>query len=149
MSEKPSGQLISPLFPSGQTDRLFRTLIEAVSDYAIFMLDTTGRVATWNKGAQRLKGYEAEEIIGEHFSKFYTQSAVERAWPQHELHVARAEGRFEDEGWRVRKDGSTFWANVIITAIRDEHGVLQGFGKITRDLTERRRQEETLRQSEE
>jgi PAS domain S-box-containing protein len=149
MSEKPSGQLISPLFPSGQTDRLFRTLIEAVTDYAIFMLDPTGRVATWNTGAQRLKGYAADEIIGEHFSRFYPQSAVERGWPQHELSVARAEGRFEDEGWRVRKDGSTFWANVIITAVRDEQGGLQGFGKITRDLTERRRQEDTLRHSEE
>ncbi|WP_437635501.1 hybrid sensor histidine kinase/response regulator [Sorangium sp. So ce854] len=130
-------------------DVQFRTLIDGVRDYAIFMLDTEGRVTTWNAGAQQIKGYSAEEAIGMHFSRFYPADALERDWPQIELAEARRLGRFEDEGWRVRKDGSRFWANVIITAIRDAGGALRGFSKITRDLTERKRQEELLRQSEE
>ncbi len=128
-----------------QGEERFRLLVEGVKDYAIFMLDPEGRVATWNAGAERLKGYTAEEIIGQHFSKFYPPEALERGWPAEELRRAAADGRIEDEGWRVRKDGSRFWANVVITALRDETGVLRGFGKVTRDLTERRRAEENAR----
>ena len=128
---------------------LYRLLIEQTRDYALFVLDPGGHILTWNAGAQRLKGYEAEEIRGRHFSIFYTREAVERDWPTHELKVAATEGRFEDEGWRVRKDGSRFWANVVITALRGEQGKLLGYSKITRDLTERKRQEAVLRQSEE
>src|SRR5688572_18902402 len=130
-------------------EQVFRLLVEGVTDYAIFMLDPAGHVASWNPGAERLKGYKREEIIGRHFSVFYTPEAKDRAWPEHELEMANRDGRFEDEGWRVRKDGSTFWANVVITALRDKNGRLQGFAKITRDLTERRNTEERLRESEE
>src|SRR5262245_53902944 len=126
-----------------------RLLVQGTTDYAIFMLDPQGRVATWNTGAERLKGYVAAEIIGQHFSRFYPQDAIDRGWPDYELKVAQAAGRFEDEGWRLRKDGSRFWANVIITALRDEHGHLRGFLKVTRDLTTRKQAEEALRQSEE
>jgi PAS domain S-box-containing protein len=129
--------------------QLYRLLVEQAKDYALFLLDREGRVMSWNAGAQRLKGYAAEDIIGQHFSVFYPHEALERGWPQHELKVATAEGRFEDEGWRVRKDGSRFWANVVITALRDEDGKLLGFSKITRDLTERKLHEEALLQSEE
>jgi PAS domain S-box-containing protein len=129
------------------SEERFRLLVEGTQDYAIFLLDPEGRVTSWNSGAERIKGYRAEEIIGQHFSRFYPQEAVERGWPAHELSVAAAEGRFEDEGWRLRKDGSRFWANVIITALRDEAGRLRGFSKITRDLTERRRAEEAIRQA--
>jgi PAS domain S-box-containing protein len=129
-----------------QSEEIFRLLIEGVRDYAIFMLDPTGRVATWNLGAERIKGYSAEEVIGNKFSIFYPPEEVARGWPEHELRVAAAEGRFEDEGWRVRKDGSLFWANVIITAVYDG-GVLRGFSKVTRDLTERRLTEEKLLQA--
>jgi PAS domain S-box-containing protein len=132
-----------------RSEERFRLLVESVKDYAIFMLDQEGRVATWNSGAERIKGYAASEIVGEHFSKFYPTEAIQAGWPQHELRVAAREGRFEDEGWRVRKDGSRFWANVVITALRDERGQLQGFAKVTRDLTQRRLHEESLRQSEE
>jgi PAS domain S-box-containing protein len=123
-----------------QSEERFRLLVEGVADYAIFMLDANGSVATWNAGAARIKGYRAEEIIGQHFSRFYPQEAIESGWPEHELRVAAAEGRFVDEGWRIRKDGSRFWAHVTITALRDEHS-LRGFAKLTRDLTERRRTE--------
>ncbi|MGN6547095.1 MAG: PAS domain S-box protein [Aureliella sp.] len=126
-----------------------RLLVEGTSDYAIFMLDPDGRVMTWNTGARRLKGYAAEEIIGKHFSEFYPEEAKQRHWPEHELKVARATGRFEDEGWRVRKDGTQFWANVIITALYGSDGKLRGFSKVTRDLTARKQAEEALRQSEE
>ena len=105
-----------------QSEERFRLLVEGVTDYAIFMLDVTGAVATWNSGAERIKGYRADEIIGQHFRKFYPQDAKESGWPEHELRVAAAEGRFVDEGWRVRKDGSRFWAHVTITALRDEDG---------------------------
>jgi PAS domain S-box-containing protein len=121
-------------------------LVESVKDYAIFLLDPNGRVATWNQGAERIKGYKAEEIIGEHFSRFYPQEARESRWPDRELEIAAEEGRFADEGFRVRKDGSTFWANVVITALRDKDGELQGFSKVTRDLSERRALEERSRQ---
>ena len=109
------------------------------------MLDPEGRVVTWNAGAERLKGYAAGEIVGQHFSRFYPPEAVARGWPAEELRRAAAEGRVEDEGWRVRKDGSRFWANVVITALRDESGTLRGFGKVTRDVTERRDAEENAR----
>jgi PAS domain S-box-containing protein len=125
----------------------FRHLVEGTRDYGIFMLDPHGNVTSWTAGAERIKGYRADEIIGQHFSRFYPQDAIDRGWPAHELRVAATEGRFEDEGWRVRKDGSLFWANVVITALRDETGTLRGFSKITRDLTERRRAEEALRQA--
>jgi PAS domain S-box-containing protein len=123
------------------SEERFRLLVEGVSDYAIFMLDVNGVITTWNAGAARIKGYRAEEIIGQHFSKFYPQDALESGWPEHELEVAAAEGRFVDEGWRVRKDGSRFWAHVTITALRDDTGRLRGFAKLTRDLTERKRTE--------
>jgi PAS domain S-box-containing protein len=127
----------------------YRQLVQRVQDYAILLLDREGRIVSWNQGAERLQGYAAEEILGRHFSVLYTPEAVERRWPQRELKTAQESGRLEDEGWRLRKDGSRFWADVVITALHDESGALRGFSKITRDLTERRRQEETLRQSEE
>src|SRR6476659_4804707 len=103
-------------------DDLFRLMIANVRDYAIFMLDPSGRVATWNRGAERIKGYQAEEIIGSHFSRFYPPEDVQAGTCEMELRVAEEEGRFEDEGWRVRKDGTKFWANVVITAVRDNDG---------------------------
>jgi PAS domain S-box-containing protein len=127
----------------------FRALVESAGDYAIFLLDKTGHVASWNKGAQRIKGYAPAEILGRHLSVFYTEEAKARRWPDYELQMAGANGQFEDEGWRLRKDGSAFWASVVITALKDAKGALQGFSKITRDLSERRRHEEALRQSEE
>jgi PAS domain S-box-containing protein len=127
----------------------FDLVVNGVADYAIFLLDTKGNVTTWNAGAERIKGYKADEIIGQHFSRFYTPEALATKWPEKELEMALLQGRFEDEGWRVRKDGGTFWANVVITPIRDRDGNSQGFLKITRDLTERRIHEEVLRQSEE
>ncbi len=135
--------------PPQQGEERFRLLVEGVIDYAIFMLDPQGKVLTWNTGAARIKGYRPDEIIGRHFSEFYPPEALHRHLPEHELRVASAEGRFEDEGWRVRKDGTKFWANVIITALRNDAGELQGFAKVTRDLTQRREHEESLRQSEE
>jgi len=131
------------------SEERFRLLVEGVTDYAIFMLDPKGYVLTWNSGAQRIKGYRPEEIIGQHFSKFYPPEALNRHLPELELEVAGVEGRFEDEGWRLRKDGTKFWANVVITALRDAAGELRGFAKVTRDLTQRREHEQSLRQSEE
>jgi PAS domain S-box-containing protein len=125
----------------------FRRLVASVRDYAIFMLDTNGHIRSWNEGARRLKGYEPEEIIGRHFSSFYTADDRARDHPARELEIATREGRYEEEGWRVRKDGSTFWASVTITALRDDDGRLTGFAKVTRDLSERKRSEETLRQA--
>jgi PAS domain S-box-containing protein len=127
----------------------FRLLVESVQDYAIFLLDTQGCVATWNAGAQRIKGYHAREIVGRSFEIFYPEEAIRAGWPQQELRAARQHGRFEDEGWRLRKDGSRFWASVIITALHGASGALVGFAKVTRDLTERRRHEEELRRREE
>jgi PAS domain S-box-containing protein len=126
-----------------------RLLVESVQDYAIFMLDTEGFVATWNRGAEKIKGYKAEEIIGRHFSTFYPEADVAADKPGNELVQAERDGRIEDEGWRVRKDGTLFWANVVITALRDERGRLRGFAKVTRDLTQSREAIEQLRQSEE
>jgi PAS domain S-box-containing protein len=128
-------------------ERQFALLVGSVTEYAIFLLDVDGIVRSWNAGAERAKGYAAEEIIGRHFSTFYTAPDRERDHPSWELEQARAEGRYEEEGWRVRKDGSQFWANVVITAIRDGSGELIGFGKVTRDLTTRRLAEEQLRLS--
>jgi PAS domain S-box-containing protein len=122
-----------------------RLLVETNADYAMFLLDPHGHVRTWNVGAERLKGYRAEEIIGEHFSRFYPQAKIDEGWPDTELELAARDGRLEDEGWRVRRDGSQFWASVVITALRDEDGELIGFGKVTRDLTSRRLAEERLR----
>jgi PAS domain S-box-containing protein len=130
-------------------DDRFQLLIEAVVDYGIFILDPQGYIVSWNTGAEKLKGYKREEIIGQHFSVFYPPEAVASGWPEEELRRARQQGRFEDEGWRVRRDGSRFWANVVITAIYASGGELTGFAKITRDLSERRRHEEELRTSEE
>ena len=120
----------------------FALLVSSVVDYAIFMLDPAGIVVTWNEGAERIKGYRSDEIIGRHFSIFYPTDDARNRKPDWELEVAKREGRYEEEGWRVRKDGTRFWANVIITALRDETGRLRGFGKVTRDLTERHRAEE-------
>lgn len=133
------------LSPELQHERIFRVMVESVRDYAIFLLDPSGVVASWNPGAQRLKQYTAEEIIGRHFSVFYPEKEIANRKPDHELEVAARVGRFEDEGWRIRKDGSRFWANVVITRISDERGKLLGFGKITRDLTERRAAEQRYR----
>jgi PAS domain S-box-containing protein len=145
--EPDQGAAAAPATPAVGVD--YSTLVQAIGDYAIFLLDATGHIVSWNLGAQKLKGYTAQEIIGQHFSRFYTQEAVARGWPAYELQQASLTGRFEDEGWRVRKDGTTFWSNVVITAIRNDAGVLTGFAKITRDLTAQREYVEALRQSEE
>ncbi len=123
---------------AAQGDDRFRMMVDAVKDYAIFMLDLQGRVATWNKGAALIKGYRPEEIIGRHFSTFYPSEDVESGKPQKELEIALSTGRLEDAGWRVRKDGSQFWAEVVITPIFDRNGRLTGYGKVTRDMTKRR-----------
>jgi PAS domain S-box-containing protein len=120
-----------------QSEERFRHLVEAVRDYAIFMLDPEGRIITWNQGAERIKGYSASEIIGQHFSRFYPEEDLQAEKPRNELEIAVRDGRVEDEGWRVRKDGSKFWATVVITAIRDDAGNLLGFSKVTKDNTER------------
>jgi PAS domain S-box-containing protein len=131
-----------------QNEEAFRLLVQVAKDYAIFMLDPEGNVATWNEGAQRINRYETEEILGRHFSVFYEDSDVRSGKPDWELVVAETEGQCEDEGWRIRKDGTRFWANVVITALREEDGTLRGFAKVTRDITakqaeaERRREEE-------
>ena len=134
---------------TGPTADSFRLLVEGVRDYAIFMLDGGGRVLTWNAGAERMKGYRAEEIIGQHFSCFYPADAVAAGKPARLLALAARDGRVEDEGWRVRRDGSRFWADVIITSLRDADGSVLGFAKVTRDMTERRRAEQALHESEE
>ena len=126
------------------SDEPFRMLVDRVRDYAIFMLDPGGRVVTWNEGAQRIKGYTREEIVGQHISRFYTPEDVERGRPAVLLAAAEKDGRVEEEGWRVRKDGTRFWADVIITALRGDDGELRGFAKVTRDLTERRESELAL-----
>src|SRR5215208_5320532 len=152
------GSAIDPMQPSGfgessgptheilrESEERFRLLVEGVKDYAIFMLDADGYITTWNLGAQRIKGYESEEIIGEHFSIFYTDEDVERGHPEEELRIAAADGSYEEEGIRVRKDGSHFWASVLITALRNEEGDLRGFAKVTRDITARKVAEERER----
>src|SRR5947208_9202500 len=127
-----------------ESEERLRLLVEGVKDCAIFMLDPEGRVASWNPGAERIKGYSAAEIIGQDFSRFYTPEDVKRGKPGEELKIAAAAGRFEDEGWRVRKDGSRFWANVIVAPLRDGSGRLRGFAKVTRDFTERKRAQEAV-----
>jgi PAS domain S-box-containing protein len=129
-----------------ESEQRFRLLVEAVQDYAIFMLDVHGRVSSWNIGAERIKGYKASEILAEHFSRFYPEEDIRAEKPQRELEIAARDGRLEDEGWRLRKDGSPFWASVIITALRNSAGELVGFAKVTRDITERR---EAVRRLEE
>lgn len=131
-----------------RSEEKFRLLVESTHDYAIFMLDPEGFIVSWNLGAERIKGYKAHEIVGHHFSKFYRSDSVDAGWPKEELRRAAADGRFEDEGWRVRQDGTEFWANVIITALRDKEGNLWGFSKITRDLTERRKLERAQLEAE-
>ena len=149
---KPAEQLPEPrppeTAPETQVSR-FELLVQSVTDYAIYMLDPSGTVTSWNAGAERFKGYLADEIIGQHFSRFYTQEEKLAGIPKLALETAEREGRFEAEGWRVRKDGTRFWANVVIDPIRDPSGALVGFAKVTRDLTERRAAEEELRRSEE
>jgi PAS domain S-box-containing protein len=132
-----------------ESERRFRYLIQAVVDYAIFQLDAGGFIVTWNPGAQRIKGYDATEIIGQHFSRFYTEEDRASGVPSRELATARKEGKFEAEGWRVRKDGSRFWASVIIDPIRDETGEILGFAKVTRDITERMETQRILREMQE
>jgi PAS domain S-box-containing protein len=129
-------------------DQRFRVLVESVKDYAILILDTSGRVQTWNAGAKLIKGYDADEIIGKHIETFYEPQARKQGHPERLLAVAAREGRVDEEGWRVRKDGTRFWADVVITALRNEAGELTGFAKVTRDLSERRRAEEDRRQLE-
>ena len=127
-----------------RTEHQLRLLVENVPDHAIFLLDTEGRIQTWNAGAKRIKGYTADEIVGQHFSRFYPQEAIERNRPQEALRIANEKGRFEEEGWRLRKDGSRFWANVVITALRDRSGKLTGYAKVTRDFTDRKQAEDAL-----
>ena len=135
--------------PGDVADVLYRLFTERVREYAMIFLDKNGIVSSWNDGAEIMKGYRPEEIVGKHFSAFYSKADVENRKPQFELQVATMEGRSEEEGWRYRMDGSTFWASVVITAIKDVDGTLLGFAKITRDLTERKHHEEEVRQSEE
>ncbi len=129
-----------------RSEDLLRLLIDNVTDYAIVVLDPEGNVLSWNPAAQRLKGWTSDEIIGHSFARFYPKEDVDRGKPQRELQVAATEGRFEDESWRMRKDGSRFWANVVITALRDPDGTLKGYGKVTRDLSERKQAEDRIRQ---
>jgi len=131
-----------------ESEERFRRLVDGVKDYAVLMLDPAGRIASWNQGAERIKGYKANEILGCHFSCFYLPEDVQNGKPEHVLKTAIAEGRYEDEGWRIRKDGSRFWADVVITALTDGAGKLRGFSKVTRDITERRRAEQLLQESE-
>src|SRR2546422_9279295 len=131
------------------SEERFRLLVEGVKGYAIFMLDPLGHIVSWNRGAEQIKGYRPDEIIGQHFSCFYPPEDSERGKPEQQLSVAASEGRLEDEGWRVRKDGSRFWADVVITAVRDEAGCLCGFSKVTPHITDRKQAEDTLRESEE
>ena len=132
-----------------ESEEIFRLLVASVKDYSIFLLDPDGNVVTWNAGAERTKGYKPAEIIGRHFSTFYPEEDIRAGKPERELELARKHGSVEDEGWRLRKDGTRFWANVIVTSVYDRRGELRGFAKVTRDLTTRREAEERLRQSEE
>ncbi len=134
--------------PTDLADDPFRLLVQSVVDYAIYMLDTDGRVTSWNAGAERIKGYSKDEILGEHFSRFYTDEDRAAGVPTTALETARREGKYEAEGWRVRKDGTRFWASVVIDAIKDDQGKLVGFAKITRDMTDKRRAQEALLEAE-
>lgn len=130
-----------------QSEARYRSLVEQVGDYGIFMLDTKGRIVSWNEGARRIKGYSAEDVIGKYFSIFYPEEDILNGKPAWELKVARSIGKYEEEGWRLRKDGSRFWANIVITAVYDTEGRLSGFSKVTRDLTERKMNEQALQES--
>ncbi len=130
-----------------ESEEQIRLLVDGVQDYAIFMLDPQGRVLTWNEGAERIKGYRTEEIVGRHFSCFYCREDVAHGKPEHELKMAVTEGRYGDEGCRFRKDGSQFWASVVITALHDDKGNLRGFSKVTRDISERKQSEEALKRA--
>lgn len=130
-----------------QSEARYRSLVEQVGDYGIFMLDTKGRIISWNEGARRIKGYTAEDVIGKYFSIFYPEEDILNGKPAWELKVARSSGKYEEEGWRLRKDGSRFWANIVITAVYDTEGRLSGFSKVTRDLTERKMSEQALQES--
>lgn len=130
-------------------NEIFQILVETVSDYAIFALDIDGFILTWNSGGVRLKGYQVQEVVGTHFSRFYTQSDIDKKHPQFELEQAKLHGKYEEEGWRVRKDGTMFWASVVITTLKDPDGAITGFAKVTRDLTKRKIIEDNLRISEE
>src|SRR3712207_251626 len=134
--------------PLAETDRPYRLLVEAVVDYAIYLIDPRGGIASWNPGARRLKGYEAEEVIGQHYSLFFTEEDRRHGRPEAALETARRHGRFEAEGWRVRKDGSRFWALAVLDAVRDRDGTVIGFAKVTRDMTERREAQQALAESE-
>jgi len=123
---------------ASKTESQLQMLVESVRDYAIFLLDAGGHVISWNQGAHRIKGYTFDEIRGRHFSVFYPREDIESGKPAYKLNVAAQEGRLEDEGWRLRKDGSRFWANVVITALKDDSGTLLGFGKVTRDISQRK-----------
>jgi PAS domain S-box-containing protein len=147
----PEGEAPTPITPIGNSrladavkhgGHIYQLMVESVRDYAIFLLDPTGYIASWNRGAERIKGYSADEIIGRHFSVFYGPEDIAARKPEWELEIAAREGRFEDEGYRIRKNGTTFWANVVLTALRDDKGTLVGFAKVTRDLTERRAAEQ-------
>ena len=129
-------------------DRRFELLVNAVTDYAIYLLDPTGRVASWNQGAQRFKGYTSDEIIGKHFSLFYTPEDRASGLPERALRTAAEEGKFEQEGWRVRKDGTRFWTSVVIDPVLDTDGALIGYAKITRDITDKLEALQALRSSE-
>lgn len=142
-------ELSRPLGARPVTDADYRTMIDSVTDYAIFLLDVNGAIRTWNAGARLLKQYEEHEVIGRHFSMFYPQELKDRDWPAHQISEAKRLGRFEDEGWRVRKDGTRFWASIVITRLAFPNGDLRGFTKITRDVSDRRKHEEQLRLSEE
>ncbi len=144
---KVCGRIALSIDKASEEERL-RLLVNAVTDYAIYMLDPSGRITTWNPGAERFKGYSAHEVIGEHFSRFYTEEDQADDFPARALRIAAREGRFEAEGWRVRKDGSRFWAHVILDPIRDDDGTLLGFAKITRDITHQREQQTALFESE-
>ncbi|HET7897356.1 MAG TPA: PAS domain S-box protein, partial [Flavisolibacter sp.] len=144
VSERKKGEL-----DLRESEERYRLMVEGVKEYAIFMLDTTGHIVSWNDGAKRLKGYSANEIIGKHFSIFYTAEDLETKKPERELKIAIATGKYEEEGWRIKKNGSLFWANIVITALFNQHNQHIGFSKVTRDLTERKDSEENLRQSEE
>ncbi len=140
----PRQHLLSALQDS---EEHFHLLVDSVKDYAIFALDPDGYIVSWNKGAERIKGYPAKEILGQHFSRFYTREDLHLSFPDYGLQVATASGQFETEGWRIRKDGTQFWANVVITPLKDKTGNLRGFAKVTRDITERKRAEEALQAS--
>jgi len=146
--EERTLELTEALGELRESERRFRLFVGGVSDYAIYMLDTEGVITNWNAGAERIKGYRAQEIIGQHFSVFYSARDQEHGMPQRALTIAAQEGRFEAEGWRIRKDGSRFWASAVIDAVHDDGGVLIGFAKVTRDMTERRAVDEQLRQSQ-